>query len=291
MLEINALASSDTITKLQQRILELESKIECLEKELEDTSLEEVAELEEKIRALDLSLETKREEGVKAVEIWSLRVTELSDAMNILKADHDALSKEKEVIETAARDLEDMIENERALNESLSMQIHAMDKELSSARLSLVKVSDEGERTAEALQGEIDLQAETVRAHEASVITLQKLVDELRSEVNAVQSAAKQSVEVAQGKKNVIQFLHYSPPFGCQLIHLQPTVQNQELEAALASAKEKLEMREHEAIAALTVWESHTKVLEDERLNLCGELNVVKAAKEALEAREVSRTV
>ena len=50
-------------------------------------------------------------------------------------------------------------------------------------------------------------------------------------------------------------------------------------------------MREHEAIAALTVWESHTKVLEDERLILCEELNVVKAAKEALEAREVSRTV
>jgi hypothetical protein len=59
----------------------------------------------------------------------------------------------------------------------------------------------------------------------------------------------------------------------------------------LDSAKQKLEMREDEAIAALTEWELHTKVLEDERLNLCEELNVERAAREALEAREVSRAL
>ena len=201
--EISARASSDTVTKLQQRILELESKLQCFEEELDAKSSEEVAELEEKIRSLEVSLETQHKEGVKAIEIWSLRCKELSDAMNSLKADHEALSKEKELIETTARDLEDMIENERELNESLSMQVHAIDKELSSTRLSLAKVSDDGERAAMALQGEIDMQSETIRAYEARVISLEKLVDELRSEVTTERSAAKQSVEVAQGKKNV----------------------------------------------------------------------------------------
>ena len=50
-------------------------------------------------------------------------------------------------------------------------------------------------------------------------------------------------------------------------------------------------MRECEAIAALAEWEMHAKVLEDERLEAVEELDVERATRAAVEAREVSCTL
>ena len=164
----------------------------------------EAIKVEGKIRVLEDVLEKKQQESTMAIEMWSLRFSELSSAMNELKVEYEALSKEKQTVETTAREVSEMMENERALNESLSMQIRAMDKELLSARAMLVTVSEEGERAVVALQGEIGVKAESISVREARIITLEKLADDLRSEVDSVRLAAEQSVEASEGKKNVI---------------------------------------------------------------------------------------
>jgi chromosome segregation ATPase len=201
-LEFNERAAAATVERLTQHVLELESKIACLENELLAFSSKDTIELEARLSSLADSLEKQQQEGSQAIEIWHLRFTELSDAMNELKVDYEALSIEKQLIETTTLEVNEMMENERALNESLSMQIHAMDKELSSTKAMLVSISEEGERAAEALQREIDKNAETISVREARAITLEKLLGDLRSEMDNVRSAAEESLETAHGKKN-----------------------------------------------------------------------------------------
>lgn len=286
-LEFNEQAAAATVERLTQHVLELESKITCLENELLAFSSKDTIELEARLSSLADSLEKQQQEGSQAIEIWHLRFTELSDAMNELKVDYEALSNEKQLIETTTREVNEMMENERALNESLSMQIHAMDKELSSTKAMLVSISEEGERAAEALRREIDKNAETISAHEARAITLEKLLGDLRSEMDNVRSAAEQSLETAQGKKHSL-FSAWHSILSGHLIHLQFTVRSRELESALESAKQQLEMRERDAIAALAELKMKIKGLDDERFNAFEELGVERVAREASEEREVS---
>ena len=190
--------ATDAVEQWTQHCSQLEEKVERLESELQELSA--AGDLESTITSLERSLETQQQKGTEAIEIWSSRCNELSDMIIELKKAYEALSEEKQMLETTARDASDLMENKRELNEALSIQIQVIENELSSTKSRMLEVSEEKEKTIEELKRQVDLQAATIVEHEERTEAREQSLEELRSEMDTVQSASNTLVAISEGK-------------------------------------------------------------------------------------------
>jgi hypothetical protein len=187
----------ETAEAWKQQCEGLKVEIATLKSQISDQCLEGSVTLESKISSLESLLEAE----LKEVDMLSSRCNELSDVVDELAKQNAALSEEKQLAETKVQATSDILENERELNESLSMQIEVMEKELSSTKLRILEVSQEREDTIASLKREIDIQTATIADHEAQARLLALNLDDLRSDMDRLCASKNTEVEIVQGTR------------------------------------------------------------------------------------------
>ena len=187
----------ETAEAWKQQCEGLKVEIATLKSQISDQCLEGSVTLESKISSLESLLEAE----LKEVDMLSSRCNELSDVVDELTKQNAALSEEKQLAETKVQATSDILENERELNESLSMQIEVMEKELSSTKLRILEVSQEREDTIASLKREIDIQTATIADHEAQARLLALNLDDLRSDMDRLCASKNTEVEIVQGTR------------------------------------------------------------------------------------------
>ena len=205
MLKSNARDASKKIEQSELCIRELESKVESLQVDLQGSiSKDDAYRLQSNIVSLESSLKVQQQEAINDIEASNIRCAELKVELDKLRENYQAMMKEKHDIEEASRGISDELENERALNESLSMQIQTVTEELSSTKRILMKASDDAQRDLKEVQAEIDEQAQTISSYMENEKSLEKLLEDLRTEHAEAQSSFNQSLETFQGMNLLI---------------------------------------------------------------------------------------
>jgi DNA-binding Lrp family transcriptional regulator len=175
----------------------LNVQIETAESRIMDQYLEDSDKLESKISSLESSVEAE----LKEVNMLSSRCTELRGLIDELTKLNAALTEENQQVEAKAQAISDILENEREVNDSLSMQIEIMEKELSSTRLRILEVSQQRDDTIASMEREMAKQASIINDEEARARLYDFNLEEMRSDMDSLRASTSREVEILQGTR------------------------------------------------------------------------------------------
>lgn len=187
--------AAETAKGWKQHCEALKVQIETAESRVRDQYVEDSFKLESKISFLESSLAAE----LKEVDMLSSRCSELSDMIDELKKQNAALSEENLGVEGKLRAINDILENEQELNESLTMQIEVMEKELASTRLKLLEGSHQRNHAVASLEQELAEQKLAMTDYEARARLLDLNREEMRSDMDKLRTSTSREVEIVQG--------------------------------------------------------------------------------------------
>lgn len=242
--------------QLEEQVSELEGTVQERAAENSVQSKQTLAAFESSVKQLQDALETAEQEKNEAIDQWSIRCLELEKSVKNLETQQETLLAEKSATEEAARQTADLLEKEQEMNESLTLQVQLMEKEVSAAKSRVVEVSEEAESAIEEWSircSELDELINSAEAQRTALLTEKSALengvqDAMRSlekeqEVSAALSLQKQQleIEISAAESKLVEISEENRG----LLHRLQDERNVQAEVVSNHGEEKLRLEEN----------------------------------------------